>query len=172
MDATRQFFKLALATSLALGGCMSGANQAMPGTAQQLTADRGVEGARYALVRPDRRFKCPKEKYTLGCVTIVPTGEGETITFSCDGGYDCPVPKWNMYNSFRTVAGKPADRYLGGVWDPNPYHSGPSTYTINLIHERRALKPSKKVEFVETLIACPAHSSCTSLGTVGIVPEF
>jgi hypothetical protein len=124
-----------------------------------------------SLVHPDIRHRCPS-KYSLGCITLTPTGESETITFSCDGYYDCPFPKWKMYNSFYTVKGKSARKDLAGKWDPNPYHSGPATYTINLIHERRGLKPSKKVEYYVDLVACPAHSSCQDLGTVGIIPEF
>jgi hypothetical protein len=77
-----------------------------------------------------------------------------------------------MYNLFHTVSGKSASKNLAGRWDPNPYYSGPSTHTINSIMERRALKPSNRVEYVETLIACPAQSSCTGLGTIGIIPTF
>jgi hypothetical protein len=123
------------------------------------------------LAQPNKHTKCPR-KYTLGCVTITPSGSGETITFSCSGSSSCPVPKWSMYNLFHTVSGNSASKNLAGRWDPNPYYSGPSTHTINSIMERRALKPSNRVEYVETLIACPAQSSCTGLGTIGIIPTF
>jgi hypothetical protein len=123
------------------------------------------------LANPSRNIKCPR-KDTLGCVTITPSGLGETTTFSCSGGSGCPVPKWTMYNLFHTVNGKSASKALAERWDPNPYYSGRSTHTINLIMEQRALKPSNRVEYAETLIACPAQPSCTGLGTVGIIPTF
>lgn len=150
----------ALAASLMLSACSSSGSPAMPATAAAPT-----------LAQPNKHIKCPR-KYTLGCVTITPSGSGETTTFSCSGGSSCPVPKWTMYNVFHTVKGKSASRDLAGRWDPNPYYSGPSTHTTNLIMERRALKPSNRVEYIETLIACPAQSSCTGLGTVGIIPTF
>jgi hypothetical protein len=131
-----------------------------------------VKSAQVKVVHPELRAKCPKSKYSLGRVTISPSGPGETITFSCDGGYDCPVPKWYMYNIFYTVKGKSARKVLAGTWDPNPYHSGPSTYTINLVTERKAIKPSNKVEYYVVLLACPAKSSCEGLGTVGLIPLY
>ncbi len=76
-----------------------------------------------------------------------------------------------MYNEFFFLNGKPATKDLLGKWDPNPYHSGPSTHTINSISERHALKPSHGVKYFEDLLACPAQSSCTGLGTVGIIPQ-
>jgi hypothetical protein len=165
----RSYAMAALAGALTLSACTADGSQALSRTA---SSSGSANGPHIALAHPNEARRCPKSKYTLGCVTIVPTGEGETITWSCSGGYDCPEPKWKMRNSFTTVKGKPANRDLAGIWDPNPYHSGPSTYTINLIHERRGLKSSDRVKYVETLLACPGKSSCTTLGTVGIIPEF
>jgi hypothetical protein len=34
-------------------------------------------------------------------------------------------------------AGRKSRKVLAGTWDPNPYHSGPSTYTINFVTERK-----------------------------------
>lgn len=151
----------ALGAILALSACSSPGSEAIT-----------VSGPRAAALHVDPAAQCPRAKYSLGCVTITPSGSVKTFTFSCKGGAGgCPVPKWIMFNLFYTVKGQRANGVLGGRWDPNPYHSGPSTHTINLIHERKPLKPSNEVQYVETLLACPAQSSCTGLGGVGIIPK-
>lgn len=161
----------ALAAILALSACSSSGNEAMLGNARQAYPARyGANDSHIVLVHPAKRA-CPR-KYTLGCASISPSGPGETITFSCSGGSSCPVPKWLMYNILYTVEGKSAKKDLIGKWDPNPYYSGPGTHTINLVSERRALKPSRRVRYFEVLLACPAQSSCTGLGTVGLIPVY
>jgi hypothetical protein len=151
-------------TVTALSGCGGS------GTGDVLRAMPQSVSQKPALLDPGSR-RCPR-KYTLGCVTLTPSGESETITFSCSGHRRCPVSKWTMENFFYTVKGKSARKDLTGHWDPNPYYSAPDTYTINLISELRALKPSKRVEYYVDLLACPNSSNCKDLGTVGIIPEF
>lgn len=159
MRFTLQFASSALAAIVALSACATSGNRTIPGMASQQSS----------LLAPARRGKCPR-KYTLGCATVSPSGPGETITFSCSSSTSCP-PKFTMHNRFYTVDGRSAKKDLVGIWDPNPFYPGlSSTYTINLVSERRALKPSNKVEYFETLSACPARSRCRDLGTVGLIP--
>lgn len=145
--------------ALLLSGCSFSESPALPGAVGS------------TLVRMSPQTKCPA-KYTFGCVTITRSGPVETATFSCSGRGDCHVPKWSMYSEFQTVGGRSASKDLVGKWNPNPYYSGPSTQTINSIRERRPLKATNKIEYVEALIACPAQSSCTGIGTVGIIPKL
>lgn len=155
----------AFAAALFLSACSSNESPLATTAAAPSTA------AAPALLHPDKETTCPR-RYRLGCVTVSPSGSVQTATFSCSGGSHCPVHMWLMYNTFQRVDGEPVSRDFAGRWDPNPYHSGPSTRTINFIKERRMLKPSNKVEYVEVLLACPAQSSCTGIGTVGIIPKL
>ena len=154
-----QFASGSLAAILALSACATSGNRTIPGIASEPSS----------LLGPAVRGKCPR-KYTLGCATVSPSGPGETITFSCNS---CRAEKWTMRNRFYTLDGRSAKKDLVGIWDPNPYYPGPSSpYTINLVSERRALKPSNKVEYYEILFACPSQSRCRDLGTVGLIPEL
>jgi hypothetical protein len=127
-------------------------------------------GASSIAIRYDVKNECPPSKYAY-CVDVYPGPYQPLVDWGCTGSNCAPV--YYIRSEFYTVGGVKAVRRFSEYWTPNPYYSGPNSYTVQNVEERRTMLPRNRVEFVDNVQYCKGKAGSGSCGsfTVGVIPQ-
>jgi hypothetical protein len=119
-------------------------------------------------IHHDTKNDCPPSKYAY-CVDVYPGGYQALVDWGCTGS-GC-APEFTMSSEMRTFRGVNANEKFRVYWNPNPYYSGPYSYTVQYVEERRTMASRNRVAFVDTIQYCPTGSGSCGSFNVGVIPK-